>query len=96
MKKRILTEILFFLKNRQEALKKKLDCNFIRINPSKENYDADYEIGRIQKLISEFKNKKLKKSEEELKEKLNLYWQVKSFNKIKLVKMDCRKNIARL
>ena len=44
MKKDILTEILL-LKKRQEGLEKKRDCNFIRINPSKENHDADYEIG---------------------------------------------------
>ena len=31
---------------RQEALKKRLDCKFIRINTSKEDYDANYEIGR--------------------------------------------------
>ena len=69
MKKDILTEILF-LKKRQEALEKKLDCNFIRINPSKENHDADYEIGRIQTFISQFKNKKLRELEEELKQKI--------------------------
>ena len=59
-------------KKRKEALEKKLDCNFIRINPSKEDYDADYEIGRIQTFISEFKNKKLRALEEKLKEKLNI------------------------
>ena len=46
------------MKKRQEALEKKLDCKFIRINTSKENYDVDYEIGRIQKFISELRNKK--------------------------------------
>ena len=66
MKKGILTEILFSKKTLEE-LEKKLDCNFIRINPSKKNYDADYEIGRIQTFINEFKNKKLRKLEEELK-----------------------------
>ena len=61
-----------FEKKRKEPLEKKLDCNFIRINPSKEDYDADYEIGRIQTFISEFKNKKLRALEEKLKEKLNI------------------------
>ena len=64
---------LIFEKKRQEALEKTLDCNFISINPSKENYDADYEIVRIQTFISKFKNKKLIELEEELKEKLNLH-----------------------
>ena len=72
MKKDILTEILF-LRKRQEALEKKLDCKFIWINTSKENYDADYEIDGIQTFISELKNKKLreleKKNEELKKEK---------------------------
>ena len=29
----------------------------VRINTSKENYDADYEASRIQTFISKFKNK---------------------------------------
>ena len=43
MKKDIVTKILFLKKKRQESLEKKLDCKFIIINTSKENYDADYE-----------------------------------------------------
>ena len=39
---------LIFEKKRQEALEKKLDCKFIRINTSKENYDAGYEISKMQ------------------------------------------------
>ena len=39
---------LIFEKKRQEALEKKLDCKFIRINTSKENYDARYEISKMQ------------------------------------------------
>ena len=60
MKKDILTEILFLKKKRQEALEKKNDCKFIRINTNKENYNADYEIGRIQTFICDLKNKKLR------------------------------------
>ena len=56
-------------KKRQEALEKNIGCNFIRINPSKENYDADYEIGRIQTCISGFKNKKLTELVEKWKKK---------------------------
>ena len=37
---------------RQKALEKKLNCEFIKINTSRENYDAEYEAGRIQTFIS--------------------------------------------
>ena len=50
------TEIFFFF-----FKKKKLDCKFIKINISKENCDADYEIGRTQTFTSELKNKKNKR-----------------------------------
>ena len=40
--------------------RKKRDFKFIRINTSTENYDTDYEIGRIQTFISEFKNRNWK------------------------------------
>ena len=69
MKKHILTEILFLNKKWQEALEKKLDCKFIRINASKENYEADYEILRIQTFISEFKNKRIRKRHKAIKRK---------------------------
>ena len=49
-------------------LEKKLNCEFIRINTSKEGYDADYEAGRIQTFISMFKDKE---KEKEIKEKEN-------------------------
>ena len=55
---------LIFDKKSQEALEKKLGCKFIRINTSKEGYNADYEVCRVQTFISKFKNKKLKKLEE--------------------------------
>ena len=42
---------LKFGEKRQGALEKKLNCKFIRINTSRENYDADYEAGRIQTLL---------------------------------------------
>ena len=56
---------IIFEKNRQEALEKKLDCKFIRINKSnaKNGYDLDYEVGNVQAFIDEFKNKKIKKLE---------------------------------
>ena len=51
---------LSFEKNRWKALEKKFSCKFIRINTSnaKNGYDLDYEVGNVQKLIDEFKNKK--------------------------------------
>ena len=49
---------------RQEALEKRVDCKFITTNPNKENYDVDYEIGKMQTFMSEFKNKRLKELEE--------------------------------
>ena len=58
-------------KKRQEALEKKLNCTFIRINISKENFDLDYEDSRIQTFISQFKDNKNKKLEDEI-EKLKL------------------------
>ena len=36
---------------RQKAIKKKLGCKFVRINPAKENFDAFVEIGKIQNYI---------------------------------------------
>ena len=53
-------------KKRQEALEKKLNCTFIRINTSKENFDADYEASRIQTFICQFKDSKNKKLEDEI------------------------------
>ena len=51
---------LIFEEKRQKALEKKLDCTFIRINTSKENFDVDYEASRIQTLLSQFKDNKIK------------------------------------
>ena len=56
MKKPILTE-----NKRQKALEKKLGCKFIRVNTSKEDYNAGYEASRLQTFISKFKNRELKK-----------------------------------
>ena len=58
---------------RQKALEKKLDCKFIRINTSnaKNGYDLDYEVGNIEAFIDEFKNKKIKELEKEIREMRN-------------------------
>ena len=58
---------LILRKKRQKALEKELSCEFIRINISKEGYDADYEASRIQTFISKFKDKKIKELEDEIK-----------------------------
>ena len=50
---------LIFEEKRQKALEKKLNCEFIRIDTSKENYDVDY--GRTQTFISKFKDKENEK-----------------------------------
>ena len=54
---------LIFEEKRQEALEKKLSCEFIRINTSdaKRSYDTDYQVSKIQIFISKFKGKKDKK-----------------------------------
>ena len=66
MKKIILTETLFL--RRQKALEKKLGCKSIRINTSKEGYDANCEASRIQTFISKFKERQLKKLNKKSKE----------------------------
>ena len=48
---------LIFEEKRQKALEKKLNCEFIRIDTSRGNYDADCEASRIQTFISKFKDK---------------------------------------
>ena len=58
---------LIFEEKRQETLEKKLNCTFIRINTSKENFDIDYEASRIQMFVSQFKDNKNKKLEDEIK-----------------------------
>ena len=43
---------VIFEQKRQNALEKKLNCTFIRIN-TRENFDVDYEASKIQVLISQ-------------------------------------------
>ena len=58
-------------KKRQEALEKRLNCTFIRINTGKDNFDVDYEVSIIQIFISQFKDNKNKELEDKI-EKLKL------------------------
>ena len=59
-----------FEKKRQKVLEKILGCKFIRINTSnaKNVYDLHCEIGNIEAFIDEFKNKKIKELEKEIRE----------------------------
>ena len=59
---------LIFEEKRQKALEKKLNCKFIRINTSRENYDADYEAIRIEVFIGQFEKNKIKVLEDKTKE----------------------------
>ena len=54
-------------KKRQKSLEKKLKCEFIRINTSRENTDASYEASRIQTFISNSNKNKIKELENEIK-----------------------------
>ena len=58
---------LIFEEKRQKTLEKKLNCTFIRINISKENYDADYEASRIEAFVSNFNKNKIKELEGKIK-----------------------------
>ena len=78
-------------KKRQEALEENLGCKFIRINTTKEGYDADYEASRIQGFISKFKDEQLKKMNKELKELKDEIKKINKSNKIKAFKIDCQK-----
>ena len=47
---------------RENEVKQKLNCEFIRINPDKENYDIYTEIGRIYDQIIETREKTKQKN----------------------------------
>ena len=59
---------LIFEEERQKALETKLNCKFIRINTSRENFDEDYEASRIQVFIIQFKDNKIKEKDNKTKE----------------------------
>ena len=50
-----------------KGIRKKLNCKFIRINTSRENYDADYKASRIQTFFSNFNKNKIKEPENKIK-----------------------------
>ena len=59
---------LIFEQKREEALEKKLNCTFIRFNTSNENFDVNYELGKIQMFISQFIDDKIKEKDDKIKE----------------------------
>ena len=65
MKKVLLIETLFLTK---KDTRKKLNCTFIRINTSRENFDVGDEASRIQVFISQFKDNKIKERDNKIKE----------------------------
>ena len=69
MKKDMLTETLF-LRKKTKSTRKKLYCEFIRINTSTKGYDADYEASRIQAFITVFKEKEKKNKIKELEDEI--------------------------
>ena len=56
-----------FKEKRQKALEKKLNSEFIRINTSRENYDANYGASRIHTFISNSNKNKIEELEDEIK-----------------------------
>ena len=70
MRKVILTETLFLKKKKTKSIRKKLYCGFVRINTSREGYNADYEASRIQTFITEFKEKEKEKKIKELEDEI--------------------------
>ena len=79
---------LIFEEKRQEALEKKLDFKFIRINASnaKNGYDLDYEVGSIKAFIDQFKNKKNKRTRKKLIEEKEMREQVEKEMRDKIEK----------
>ena len=51
---------------KQEALEKKRNCKFIRINTSRENFDVDYETSKIRMFISQFKDNEIKEKDNKI------------------------------
>ena len=79
----------YFWGEKTRSARRKLGCIFIRINTSKEGYDVDYEVSRVQTFISKFKDRQLKKSEKESNKKLK-----ELENKIKKLKLQLTSQIT--
>ena len=56
----------------QRAIKKELDCKFIRINPDKKDFDIDIDIGEIYSHINKSYEKSLKDKISKRPSELNL------------------------
>ena len=75
-----------FEQKREEALEKKFNCTFIRFNTSNENFDVNYELGKIQMFISQFKDDKIKGRDDKIKEMDNENKELKDeIEKLKLL-----------
>ena len=61
----------YFWRKKTKDIRKKLNCTFIRINTSKENYDVDYEASKIQTFISNFKDKEKENEIKKLEDEIN-------------------------
>ena len=59
--KNMLAETLFLRRKDKKHQEKKLGCKFIRINTSKDCYDADYKASTVQTFISKFKDRQSKR-----------------------------------
>ena len=55
------------MKEKTKRIRKKLNCEFIRINISRENYDVSHEAIRIQMFISNSNKNKIKGLEDKIK-----------------------------
>ena len=73
---------------RQKAIEKELGCKFIRIDPSKEDFDVNIELGRIQNYIIESTKKLAEKSliDEISKRPSGLEFKSNNFTKTKCLK----------
>ena len=87
---------------RQKAIKKKLGCEFIRINPPKENFNMFVEIGKIQNYITKSTKKLTEESTkksliDELSYKLlRLEFKSNNFIKTKCLKYVIKKMLPNL
>ena len=79
---------LEFEEKRQVTLEKELNCTFIRINTSRENFHVDYEASKIQVFISQFKDNKIKERYNKNKE---LEDEIKKL-KLQLAKLGVKNN----
>ena len=74
---------IYYEIERQKAIEKELGCKFIRIHPSKESFDVNIALGRIQNYIVKSTKKSIKTSVIDDLSKRLLGLEFKSNNSIK-------------